>query len=92
MWPGRTDPSWSLLREIVLYIDRSQLVDDGAAIGAAIRVHFSRRSTLLQRTLRCLLQRGFISLIVGLSFLTPRELAAAHLREKQICGGGGFDE
>ena len=59
-----------VLREIVLYIDHSQLVDGGADIGAAIRVHFSRRSTLLQRNLRRLLQRGFVSLIIGLSFLT----------------------
>ena len=59
-----------VLREIVLYIEDAQLVDDGAAIGAAIRDHFSRRSALAQRALRRLLKRGFGSLIVGLSFLT----------------------
>lgn len=62
-------PSW-VLREIVFYIDDSQLVDGGAAIGHAIRVHFARRSTLLRRTLRRLLRRGFVSLIIALSFLT----------------------
>lgn len=61
--------SSGVLREIVLYIDRSQLIDDGAAIGAAIRGHFARRSTLLQRSLRRLVKRGLVSLIIGLSFL-----------------------
>ncbi len=57
-----------VLREIVFYIDDSQLVD-GEAIGHAIRVHFARRSTLLRRALRRLLHRGFVSLIIALSFL-----------------------
>jgi hypothetical protein len=58
------------LREIVLYIERAHLIDDGVAIGAAIRDHFARRSAYTEKALRRLLQRGLISLLVGLSFLT----------------------
>lgn len=58
-----------VLRELVLYIDHAPFADGGETIGAAIHDHFSRRSTHLQRELRRLLRRGFVSLIIGLSFL-----------------------
>lgn len=57
-------------REIVLYVDRPKYVDGDIAIGSAIRDHFARRSTQLQRAMRRLLRRGFVSLLIGLSFLT----------------------
>lgn len=77
---GLKELSSGTLREIVLYVDHSQLID-GAAIGTAIREHFSRRSTHLQKTMRRLLQRGFISHIIGLSFLTAKFCVA------QVLGG-----
>jgi hypothetical protein len=58
------------VREIVLYLEGLALADDQAAVGDAIRAHFGRRSTVLRRSLRQLLQRGIISLVIGLTFLT----------------------
>jgi hypothetical protein len=54
----------------VLYVARPHPIDDGAAIGTAIREHFGRRAAFTQKAMRRLLQRGVVSLIVGLSFLT----------------------
>jgi hypothetical protein len=42
---------------------------DESLIGEAIRLHFARRATILQRQLGRLLRRGMISLGIGLAFL-----------------------
>src|SRR5690242_20711473 len=57
------------LREVVLYLEGLEFANGKTAVGDAIRAHFSRRSAVLRRTLRQLLQRGLISLVIGLSFL-----------------------
>jgi hypothetical protein len=63
------EQSSGVLREIVLYFDCAQSLDEEAAIGAAIQAHFRRRSRFLQAGLRRLLKRGVVSLVIGLSFL-----------------------
>jgi hypothetical protein len=55
---------------LVLYIDqRAGDPDEGRVIGDAIRVHFARRAQVLRRSLRHLMRRGLISLVIGLAFL-----------------------
>jgi hypothetical protein len=56
--------------ELMIHLDQAtDLADEEAAIGGAIRVHFERRSGVLQRSFRQLIRRGFISLAIGLAFL-----------------------
>jgi hypothetical protein len=55
---------------LVLYLDKPvALPDEGRIVGDAIRAHFVRQSELSRRKLRALLQRGWISLVIGLAFL-----------------------
>jgi hypothetical protein len=55
---------------LLVYIDQPPgLPDEGNAAGQAIRLHFSRRSQILQRKFRILIRRGLISLAIGLAFL-----------------------
>ncbi len=55
---------------LVLYLDKpAALPDEGRAVGDAIREHFVRQSELSQRKLRQLLHRGWISMVIGLTFL-----------------------
>src|SRR2546425_61959 len=52
--------------ELLIHLDlATDLADEEAAIGGAIRVHFERRSGVLQRSLRQLVRRGLISLAIG---------------------------
>ena len=55
---------------LLIYLDQAtDLADEEGAVGGAIRVHFERRSRVLQRNLRQLVRRGLISLGIGLAFL-----------------------
>jgi hypothetical protein len=55
---------------LVIHLDQpSAIPDEEVAIGNVIRTHFARRSRLLQRDLRRLIERGLISVVIGLSFL-----------------------
>ena len=55
---------------LVIHLDQpSSVPDEEASIGRVIHTHFARRSRLLKRDLRRLLDRGLISLVIGLSFL-----------------------
>jgi hypothetical protein len=55
---------------LVLHIDQpASSSDEARVVEDAIRVHFARRSRLLQRQLRRLMRRGLISLVIGLAFL-----------------------
>ena len=62
--PARTDSA------LVLYLDEPPHGDDEPrVVKDAIRVHFARRSRVLQRGLRQLIRRGLVSLCIGLAFL-----------------------
>lgn len=55
---------------LVLYLDKpAALPDEGRTVGDAICAHFVRQSELSRRKLRLLLHRGWISLVIGLTFL-----------------------
>ncbi len=58
-------------REIVLHLDQASNDPDAQrVVSDAIRTHFARRSELARRELRQLMRRGWISLAIGLAFLT----------------------
>jgi hypothetical protein len=88
-------------RVIVVYLDRSSgATDEAGHLEKAIHEHFARKAELANRELRVLLRRGWISLLIGLSFLgillalseavvrqmTPGPLASV-LRESLVIGG-----
>lgn len=55
---------------LVVYLDKpAELPDEGRIVGDAIREHFARQSELSWRELRRLLRRGWVSLLIGLTFL-----------------------
>ena len=55
---------------LVVYLDKPAGVpNEGRVVGDAIREHFARQSQLSRRELRQLLRRGWVSLVIGLSFL-----------------------
>lgn len=55
---------------LVVYLDKpAGLPDEGQVVGDAIREYFTRQSELSWQELRQLLRRGWITLIIGLSFL-----------------------
>jgi hypothetical protein len=55
---------------LVIHVDHpSAAADEERVVGDAIRMHFARRSSLLRRNLRQLLQRGVLSLGIGFIFL-----------------------
>lgn len=61
---------------LIVYLERSiGLPDEGKILGDAIREHFARKSRRLRFELRQLLRRGWISLIIGLSFLAATVIA-----------------
>lgn len=86
---------------IVVYLDRSSgEADEARNLEKAINQHFARKLKLASRELRVLLRRGWISLLIGLTFLgmllglsevvlrqmTPGPLASV-LRESLVIGG-----
>lgn len=86
---------------IVVYLDRpGSEPDEQHTLEEAVQRHFARRRQLASRQLRELMRRGWISLIIGLAFLSalliaseavarsmePGPLATA-LRESLVIGG-----
>jgi hypothetical protein len=86
---------------VVFHIDAaSKGADDTGMIQSAIHGHFTRKAELSDRELKSLLQRGLISLVIGLAFLFallsvsevsssrvfPGPLASL-LRESLVIGG-----
>lgn len=86
---------------LVVYFEKpAGLPDEGRIVGDAIREHFARQSELSWQELRLLLRRGWISLIIGLSFLAAALTGSASvtrlmsdgplatvLRESLLIGG-----
>src|SRR5258705_12084660 len=55
---------------LVVYLGKAaKAADEGRTLSEAIRAHFARQSLRHRRELRQLLQRGWISLGIGLAFL-----------------------
>ncbi len=55
---------------LVVHLDqRAGLREQENALGDSVRDHFARQSRRLQRTLRLLMRRGFVSLGIGIAFL-----------------------
>lgn len=55
--------------ELVVHLDQPPRPEEEKAVGDSIREHFARQALRLQRQLRQLLRRGFVSLGIGLGFL-----------------------
>lgn len=86
---------------IVVYVDEpGRTPDEQASLEQAIHRHFARRAQLAKRELRELVRRGWISLLIGLAFLSallvaseavarsmPSGPLAAALRESLVIGG-----
>jgi hypothetical protein len=69
---------------LAVVLDEPKSVDDERALEDAVRAHFARRSSSLQRKLRQLLRRGLISLGIGVTFLVSFFIAAQVI--KQLLG------
>jgi hypothetical protein len=55
---------------LVICLDQPDVMrDQEQVVGDAIREHFARQSRRLQRKLRVLIRRGFLSLAIGIAFL-----------------------
>jgi len=86
---------------LVVHLDgRARRGEDARVVEEAIREHFARRAELTRRELRQLLHRGWISLMIGLSFLAAALIGGASvvrsmgagplatmLRESLLIGG-----
>lgn len=85
---------------LVLYLDKSDGVpEEGRVVGDAVREHFARESEYARRHLRRLLNRGWVSLAIGVGFLVAAfaagtfvsrfasERFAPILRESFLIGG-----
>lgn len=55
-------------RTLVVHLDQPAGLPE-QKVGDAVREHFARQSRLLQRKLRLLMRRGFVSLGIGIAFL-----------------------
>lgn len=74
--------------EILIHVEQNPLADDAAAVaGEAIRNYFAYCAEHAQREFRQLMQRGRVSLVIGLLFLTSCLLVADALAP---FGGGTF--
>ena len=63
---------------LVLYIEPSAgPLAEGRAVGESVREHYIRRSDSSRRALRRLLRRGWISLAIGLTFLSAALVGSA---------------
>ena len=56
-------------RMLVIHLDQPDASLDQEQVGDAIREHFARESRRLQRKLRSLIRRGWLSLAIGMAFL-----------------------
>jgi hypothetical protein len=74
---------------LVVHVERaSDEPQQAAVLRDAVRDHFARQSELSRRALRRLLRRGWISLLIGLSFLAAALLGGAYLERRM--GGGNL--
>jgi hypothetical protein len=74
---------------LVVHVERaSDDPEQAAVLRDAVRDHFARQSELSRRALRRLLRRGWISLLIGLSFLAAALLGGAYLERRM--GGGNL--
>jgi hypothetical protein len=64
--------------EVVIHLDQPLNRIDEPAVAEAIHGYFDRRAEVLRRDLRRLIRRGFISLAIGMVFLSVL-FAIAHL-------------
>jgi len=65
---------------LVVHLDRPPSVpEEERALGDSIRQHFSRKAQLTRRELRQLFRRGWISLAIGLGFLTLMLVASEYV-------------
>ena len=68
---------------IVIHVDQAHGADDPRLLESAVHRHFARKVEFASRELRALLQRGWISLVIGLVFLVAligiSELVTARL-------------
>jgi hypothetical protein len=93
-------PSRAPLMLVVHVESAEDLRGEASILREAIREHFARRSELSRRELRRLLRRGWISLLIGLSFLAAalvggatvgrwmgEDSLATVLRESLLIGG-----
>jgi len=55
--------------ELVVHLDQPPRPEEEKALGDSVREHFSREASRLQRQLRQLIRRGFVSLGIGIGFL-----------------------
>jgi hypothetical protein len=88
-------------KALLVYLDKPiGPAEEGRLLGDAIRIYFARRANMTQRELRQLLRRGWISLIIGLTFLVASVVVgetvarrmgygplATVLRESLLIGG-----
>ena len=69
--------------ELVVHVDEAELPPGASdTVCTAVRVHFARRALLVQRELRQLLRRGWISLAIGLLALAASLLAGRLLAQR----------
>jgi hypothetical protein len=58
-----------------VYLEKPEgIAADGRLLADAVRIHFARRAELLRRETRQLLRRGWVSLLIGLTFLVASVL------------------
>jgi hypothetical protein len=86
---------------LLVYLEKPEgIADDPRLLADAVRIHFARRAELLRRELRQLLRRGWVSLLIGVTFLLTSVLVgqavarhfgygplATVVRESLIIGG-----
>jgi len=57
--------------DLVIYLDHPMsMPNEEKEVAEAIRVHFARRAEFLRKDLRQLIRRGFVSLAIGIAFLS----------------------
>jgi broad specificity phosphatase PhoE len=67
--------------ELVIHLDQPRRApDEENVVEEAVHVHFARRAQVLRHALRPLLRRGWISLMIGLTFLATFFLIGQFIR------------
>jgi hypothetical protein len=86
---------------VIVHLDKpAEMAQEASVVGDAIRSHFARQAQAARQELRSLIGRGWISLAIGLCFLTAMAAAAEQvgrfieegalstiLRESLLIGG-----
>ncbi len=66
---------------LVINVDRSAgWTDEGRVVGNAVRDHFAREAGYVRRRLKNLLRRGWISLSIGIVFLSAVAIAVTYIQ------------